>query len=251
MRSAEAARLAGVTPRTLRHYHQLGIVEEPPRAANGYREYSIEHVARVIRVRRLADLGVPLESTPDLLDGDGGAEEALERLDDTLAEQIALLERRRAELAEIRSSRRAPDLEAEIAPFVEVLTDGLTEELAALATHEMVLGYQVTPEAQRGEYARVMAPLLSPAVRARLRALNVRLSEIPDDAEPGVVDALARDIVRFNLDDLPRTDLREQTASQALALEAVDAYWAARVRPVQRRVIAAAGAAVAEAMREG
>ncbi|WP_143338009.1 MerR family transcriptional regulator [Demequina sp. NBRC 110054] len=248
MRSAEAARLAGVTPRTLRHYHQLGVVEEPPRSANGYREYSIEHVARVIRIRRLADLGVPLERTPDLLDGAADADAELHAIDEALADQIVLLERRRAELAEIRASRRAPDLAAEVAPFVEALTDGLTAELAALATHEMVLGYQVTPKAQRGEYARVMAPILEPEVRGRLRGLNVRLSEISDDASDAEVQALARDIVRFNLDDLPRTDLREQTASQALALEAVDAYWAAKVRPVQTRVIAAAGAAVAAEM---
>ena len=40
MRSNEVAKLAGVTVRTLRHYHQLGLLSEPPRRANGYRDYS-------------------------------------------------------------------------------------------------------------------------------------------------------------------------------------------------------------------
>lgn len=32
------ARLAGVTVRTLRHYHQVQVLAEPPRTSNGYRE---------------------------------------------------------------------------------------------------------------------------------------------------------------------------------------------------------------------
>ncbi|HJF65313.1 MAG TPA: MerR family DNA-binding transcriptional regulator [Slackia equolifaciens] len=46
MRSKEVAEFAGVTVRTLRHYHQLGILPEPPRSANGYREYGAVDVAR-------------------------------------------------------------------------------------------------------------------------------------------------------------------------------------------------------------
>ena len=49
MRSNDVAKLAGVTVRTLRHYHQLGLLSEPPRRANGYRDYSPADVARVLR----------------------------------------------------------------------------------------------------------------------------------------------------------------------------------------------------------
>ena len=51
MRSNEVAKLAGVTVRTLRHYHQLGLLSEPPRRANGYRDYSPADVARVLRIK--------------------------------------------------------------------------------------------------------------------------------------------------------------------------------------------------------
>ena len=50
MRSNDVAKLAGVTVRTLRHYHQLGLLPEPPRQANGYRDYSPADVARVLRI---------------------------------------------------------------------------------------------------------------------------------------------------------------------------------------------------------
>ncbi|MEV4016841.1 MerR family DNA-binding transcriptional regulator [Nonomuraea angiospora] len=37
MLSSELAELAGVTVRTLRHYHQIGLLPEPRRASGGYR----------------------------------------------------------------------------------------------------------------------------------------------------------------------------------------------------------------------
>lgn len=44
--SKDVARLSGVTVRALRHYHQMGILPEPPRRDNGYREYGAVDVAR-------------------------------------------------------------------------------------------------------------------------------------------------------------------------------------------------------------
>ena len=68
MRSNDVAKLAGVTVRTLRHYHQLGLLSEPPRRANGYRDYSPADVARVLRIKRLAALGFPLSRIGDVLE---------------------------------------------------------------------------------------------------------------------------------------------------------------------------------------
>lgn len=237
MRSAEAAQLAGVTPRTLRHYHRIGILAEPPRSANGYREYSLEQVARVIRIRRLAALGVPLERTASLLEAGSDVAVDIERLDAELVEQIEALKRRRRELDEIRQSRHAPDLAAGIAPFAEALTDGLSGALAELVVHEMVLGYEMTPEQDRAEFARVMGAIVEPSVRARLRAINIRLSSISDEASDSEVEALAESVAQFNLKEFPRTPVREKTAADALALEVADRHWAAHVRPVQLRVI--------------
>ncbi|WP_270479843.1 MerR family DNA-binding transcriptional regulator [Collinsella tanakaei] len=51
MKSNELAKLAGVTVRTLRHYHAIGLLDEPPRQANGYRDYRPEDLLRVLRIR--------------------------------------------------------------------------------------------------------------------------------------------------------------------------------------------------------
>ena len=68
MKSNELAKLAGVTVRTLRHYHAIGLLDEPPRQANGYRDYRPQDLLRVLRIRQLASLGFPLDQVAGMLD---------------------------------------------------------------------------------------------------------------------------------------------------------------------------------------
>jgi DNA-binding transcriptional MerR regulator len=90
--SSELSSLAGVSIRTLRHYHQVGILDEPPRTTNRYRQYGVHDLIRVLRIRRLAALGISLEQMPSLLDDeDHGAGLVLDRLDDEIAAQIERL----------------------------------------------------------------------------------------------------------------------------------------------------------------
>lgn len=103
MLSKDVAHLAGVTVRTLRHYHQMGILPEPPRRDNGYREYGAVDVARVLRIKRLASLGLTLEQIGSILKKEAsggagapeGAAELLDCIDAELEAQISLLEERR------------------------------------------------------------------------------------------------------------------------------------------------------------
>ncbi|MBF6167806.1 MerR family transcriptional regulator [Streptomyces gardneri] len=67
MRTSELARAAGTTPRAVRHYHRLGLLAEPTRSANGYRDYSLKDLARLMRIRWLAENGLPLGSVATVL----------------------------------------------------------------------------------------------------------------------------------------------------------------------------------------
>lgn len=69
MRIKEIADLAGVTPRAVRHYHQLGLLEVPP-TVRGRREYGVEHLARLLRIRWLADGGLSLRQVAGILSSD-------------------------------------------------------------------------------------------------------------------------------------------------------------------------------------
>jgi DNA-binding transcriptional MerR regulator len=65
----EAARLAGVTPKALRHYDRIGLLR--PAAvdqATGYRRYEAEQVEQARLIRRLRALELPLDEVRRLLD---------------------------------------------------------------------------------------------------------------------------------------------------------------------------------------
>lgn len=97
----ELAELAGTTVNTVRHYHRLDLLEEPERRYNGYKQYGVGHLVRLLRIRRLAELGVPLAQVGEVGAGSERTPDALRRVDRELAASIERLQRARADIAAI------------------------------------------------------------------------------------------------------------------------------------------------------
>lgn len=94
---SQLAAYAGVTVRAVRHYHHVGLLPEPERNHSGYRTYDARHVIRLVRIRTLAEAGVPLARVEELLDA--GPEE--------FAVAVAEIDRRlRAEVRALQEHRR-------------------------------------------------------------------------------------------------------------------------------------------------
>ncbi|GID30441.1 helix-turn-helix domain-containing protein [Paractinoplanes brasiliensis] len=94
----ELAELAGTTVNTVRYYHRVGLLEEPGRRSNGYKEYGPQELARLVRIRRLVELGVPLAR----IGSDGAVlPETLRQVDADLAADIERLNRARTGIAAI------------------------------------------------------------------------------------------------------------------------------------------------------
>ncbi|EOM78322.1 MerR family transcriptional regulator [Rhodococcus rhodnii] len=96
----ELADLAGTTTNTVRYYHRIGLLAEPERRSNGYKQYRVEHLVRLLRIRRLSDLGVPLARI-DAVDTADDTEESLRALDAELASTIERLQHARSEIATV------------------------------------------------------------------------------------------------------------------------------------------------------
>jgi DNA-binding transcriptional MerR regulator len=62
----ELAERTGASRRSLRHYETRGLIR-PLRSENGYRRYDREAVERVLRIRSLLRLGLPLAAVEVLL----------------------------------------------------------------------------------------------------------------------------------------------------------------------------------------
>ncbi|WP_028924707.1 MerR family transcriptional regulator [Pseudonocardia acaciae] len=98
----QLAAAAGVTVRTVRHYHHVGLLPEPERDASGYRRYDAQAAVDLIRIRTLADAGVPLARIDALLHARPA------EFDAAIADIDAELQRRIDQLAEHR--RRIAEL---------------------------------------------------------------------------------------------------------------------------------------------
>jgi DNA-binding transcriptional MerR regulator len=89
-----AAAHAGVTIRTLHHWDAIGLVRPSERTSGGYRLYTAADVARIHRVLIYRELGLPLESIGELLDGPvSGAAASLRRQRAQLLDHVSRLQR--------------------------------------------------------------------------------------------------------------------------------------------------------------
>lgn len=99
---SQLAAYAGVTVRAVRHYHAKGLLPEPRRDQSGYRRYDATAVVELIRIRTLADAGVPLARVRELLAaGDEEFSAAIEDIDRRLEAEIRERQRHRRRVAEL------------------------------------------------------------------------------------------------------------------------------------------------------
>jgi DNA-binding transcriptional MerR regulator len=99
---SQLAAYAGVTVRAVRHYHQIGLLPEPKRDASGYRRYAATGVVSLIKIRTLADAGVPLSQIGQMLEADASAfAETVHSIDSRLRDQIERLETSRKHIAQL------------------------------------------------------------------------------------------------------------------------------------------------------
>lgn len=93
----ELAERAGISGRTLRHYHRLGLVEPDRIGSNGYRYYGPDAVARLQRVLLLRDTGMSLPQIATTLEPSATHHSEIEALKahlDRLTEDRETLDRR-------------------------------------------------------------------------------------------------------------------------------------------------------------
>ncbi|MGH3637989.1 MAG: MerR family transcriptional regulator [Myxococcota bacterium] len=112
----ELSELAGTSLRAVRHYHQVGLLAEPERRSNGYKQYGVAHLVRLVRIKRLTDLGFSLPQIAAMGDTDDHPEEALRDLDAELAATIERLQAARVELAVILEHSAPTDLPPAFVP---------------------------------------------------------------------------------------------------------------------------------------
>lgn len=186
----EIAELAGTSLRAVRHYHDVGLLPEPERRANGYKQYGVAHLVRVLRIKRLTDLGFSLSQIAEMGDADDHPEEALRTLDAELAATIDRLQRVRLELATILRQSAPTDLPPELAPVAEMSS----ADRSFVTVMSRVLG-----PAGLQTYSELLG--------AERSAADTEFDELPEDADATARQDLAERLaaqVREMQEEYPR-----------------------------------------------
>ena len=194
MRSSELAAIAGVSVRALRHYHQLGILPEPPRSANGYRDYNVHHLVRLLRIVRLAGLGFPLHKLRNSSTARRRPGLAADQLDAELAARIDRLTAQRALVARLKQERAAPDLPPEFAPYAALFAaGGLPPRFARLDREQLILLAHLVGDEHLTSIARLYGRLAEPGLLAAATEAAARFAELDDDSGDETLREVADD----------------------------------------------------------
>lgn len=215
MKSSELAHMAGVSVRTLRHYHAIGLLPEPKRTANGYRTYEATHLLRLLRIRQLASLGFSLEQIGPMLDeldaerqenserkseGSGhgtrtetGADRLLDDLDRQLEEQISQLQHQRELIRHIRNRHADPDY-PERAMRVLDAVDTFERQahdfgflLSALTEDDRIamgIAAHLYSDGELAEIERIFRAIPERGLTDEYLHVSKLMDELPDDADP-------------------------------------------------------------------
>lgn len=116
MKIGELARRTGTTSKTVRYYEDIGLIPEPERAPNGYREYSEDSVELMSFIRDAQATGLSLTEIGSIIDlrsrGESSCEHViglLERHLDALDDQIDRLHQMREKLGAMTDRARNLD----------------------------------------------------------------------------------------------------------------------------------------------
>ena len=129
----QLAAYAGVTVRAVRHYHKIGLLPEPERDHSGYRSYDAAAVVALIRIRTLAESGVPLARVQQLLDADpDDFHRGISDIDAGLRAEIRRLQRHRQRIAQLAAGEQLALPDSVIGYLNRLRTLGIDERYLAM-----------------------------------------------------------------------------------------------------------------------
>lgn len=189
----QAAAFAGVTIKTIRHYHQHGLIDEPRRDRSGYRRYGSADLLRLVQVRTLADAGVPLAEIVPILDADPDRfAAALVAVEQRLTSRIDELIARREMLHRLAGGDRVllPDRACAILDRMPGL--GFTDADVRTARDGLVLVRALVPESLEDYLGQIERSLDDPRYISLIKRVWRAGEWEPDDPR---IDELATALV--------------------------------------------------------
>lgn len=185
----QAAAFAGVTVKTVRHYHKHGLIDEPRRDNSGYRCYGSADLLRLVQVRTLAAAGVPLAEIGATVDADPDRfAAALVNVERRLTDRINDLIARRDTLHRLATGDRALLPDRALALLDRAADFGFTPDDVTMAREGLVLVRALVPEGFDDYLSRIERALDDPRYMSLIKRMWCAAEWEPDDPR---VDELA------------------------------------------------------------
>ncbi len=184
----QLASYAGVTVRAVRHYHATGLLPEPERDSSGYRRYDAAAVVDLIRIRTLAQAGVPLSRVRELLAAEEPQfEAAVADIDRRLRREIRERQRHRERIAQLATGDRLA-LPPEVVAYLERLRHlGVAEPVVQGERDAWILVAAQLPEHMSSYMAMKQAQLDDPATVRFYRDIAEAIGWDADDSRLAAV----------------------------------------------------------------
>ncbi|MFG2924268.1 MerR family transcriptional regulator [Streptomyces sp. NPDC048305] len=205
----QLARYVGVSIKTIRVYHDKGLLPEPDRDASGYRRYGANDAIDLIKIRTLAEAGVPLARIRDLRSAtDEEFQQALREIDNELTDRIRGLQATQGRLRELAAGQLAP-LPTEVgAHLVKLARWRFTPRWVELQRDLWILVFATYPDRAVTLFHDQAETLANPALRQLFLDYDHAHDLDPDDPR---IDDLARRISeatreRYGPDEPPELD---------------------------------------------
>ena len=186
----QLAAYAGVTVRAVRHYHQIGLLPEPQRDASGYRRYGAKAAVSLIKIRTLANAGVPLSQIGQMLEADASDfAEAVQRIDSHLLNEIERLETSRKQIAQLAAGDSLA-LAPEVIAYLDRLREiGASERIVEGERDGWILVVARWPDRIREVMIAKHAQLDDPQLVRLYRVLSELIESDVGDDDPRLEEA--------------------------------------------------------------
>lgn len=220
----QLAKYVGVSIKTIRVYHDKGLLPEPERDPSGYRRYGAGDAIDLIKTRILAKAGIPLARIRELRSaGDDEFRQALDQIDTDISLRIRDLRATQVRLRQLAAGQLTT-LPPEVGEHLERLRRlGFTERWVALQNDLWMLVFATHPDTASGLF-HDQAQILSDPAAYRMFLDYDRAHDL-DPGDPRI-DDLARRIVEATRSRYGAGELPGQVAGSeipALVQEAVNA----------------------------
>ena len=182
--------LVGITVRTLRYYHQIGLLPDPQRTPKGLL-YDENHLLTLLRIKRFSMMSLTLDEIADIIDAPTSprACRVLLDLDQALADRAAEIESQRRVIAECLRGDAPIDILPRFARHLAALRRLGSCDTSAVdkALEELAAGYGGE------EIAKVVDEVIQDPMICRLSVLEERLRRVDEDSDELELAELAKD----------------------------------------------------------